>query len=656
MRNLWNDRDSRPYLDDALQLRVYTSRLLGREPDLVLHGGGNTSVKSTVTNAFGETEDVLWVKGSGWDLATIEAAGFAPVKLDVLKRMAHLESLTDSEMVRMQRAAMTDPTAPNPSVEAILHAVIPMMFVDHTHADAVVTVTNTADGERRIRDIYGDRVMIVPYVMPGFILARTVFEMTRDVDWSSLEGLVLLHHGVFTFHDDARTSYERMIALVSEAEEYLRAQGAAGAPVAVTLHEDLVALARIRAAASKTAGAPILARLDTGPEAAAFCTHNDVGSFAARGPLTPDHVLRTKQVPVIVDDDPEDAVADFAGRYEKYFQKHRAEGLTMLDPAPRWVVWKGHGVVSLGRNDREVGIVSDIKDHTMRAIRSAELLGGWKALGNREIFEVEYWELEQAKLKKAGALPIFTGKVALVTGAASGIGRACVEKLNARGAAVVALDVNEAIITRFPAANVLGIACDVTSVELVHDAVARAVRHFGGIDILINNAGVFPDSQDIAEITRENWELSLTINLSAQQTVLRAVLPYLTLGVDPTAIFVASKNVPAPGRGAAAYSVAKAGLTQLARVAALELGPLGVRVNIVHPNNVFDTAIWTSDVIAERAHRNGMTIDEYKRNNVLGTEVTSTDVAELICAMAGPAFAKVTGAQVPIDGGNERVI
>jgi rhamnose utilization protein RhaD (predicted bifunctional aldolase and dehydrogenase)/NAD(P)-dependent dehydrogenase (short-subunit alcohol dehydrogenase family) len=656
MQSLWNDEEARSYGDDPLQMRVYTSRLLGRDPSLVLHGGGNTSVKSSVTNALGDTEEVLYVKGSGWDLATIEAAGFAPVRIDILRRMAELETLSDSDMVRMQRAAMTEPSAPNPSVEAILHAVIPACFVDHTHADAVVTITNTPDGEKRIRDIYGDRVLIVPYVMPGFILAKTIFDMTRDLDWQSIDGMVLLSHGVFTFHDDARESYEQMIRLVSEAESYLASHDAVTKPAAGTPREDLVELARIRVAVSRARGAPMIARLDAGPDAVAFSDNDHAGAIANRGPLTPDHVLRTKRVPVIIGHDPEDDVAAFGAAYDIYFDRFGTSSLSMLDPAPRWAVWKNCGVVSFGNNDREAEIVADIVSHTMPAICSAEALGGWQALGERDIFDVEYWELEQAKLKKTVARPPLSGKIAVVTGAAGGIGKACVEKLHAQGAAVVALDVRHTISALFDAPDILGLPCDVTSAEQVKDAIASAVRRFGGIDILVNNAGVFPDSEDIAEITEENWELSLTINLTAQQVVLRAALPYLTLGIDPAVVFIASKNVPAPGRGAAAYSVAKAGLTQLARVAALELGPLGVRVNILHPNNVFDTGIWTPEVLEERARRYGMAVEDYKKNNVLGVEVTSADVAELVCSMVGPAFAKVTGAQVPIDGGNERVI
>jgi NAD(P)-dependent dehydrogenase (short-subunit alcohol dehydrogenase family) len=283
-------------------------------------------------------------------------------------------------------------------------------------------------------------------------------------------------------------------------------------------------------------------------------------------------------------------------------------------------------------------------------------MGGWNALPEKDIFELEYWELEQAKLGKAKSVPPLQGRVALVTGAASGIGLACVEELHAQGAAVVALDLNPAVQEQFPQKDILGLACDITEDEQIKQAVAETVRHFGGLDILISNAGAFFASETIDEMADQSWDSSLAINLTSHQRLLKACAPYLKLGFDPAVVMIASKNVPAPGPGAAAYSVAKAGQTQLARVAALELGGSGVRVNTLHPDAVFDTAIWTPEVLANRAEHYGMTVEQYKTKNVLKTEVRSRDVAALACAMAGPLFSRTTGAQVPIDGGNDRVI
>lgn len=698
MNSLWNDDEAGQWGGDPLTLRVYSSRLLGRNPSLVLHGGGNTSVKASAVNIFGGSEDLLYVKGSGWDLATIAREGFAPVKMDVLLQMARLEHLSDTEMVRVQRTAMTDPSAPNPSVEAVLHAVIPFAYVDHTHADAVVALTNTENGEERIREAYGDRVLIIPYVMPGFVLARKVYEAAKNIDWKRYEGLILMRHGVFTFADDARTSYERMIRIVSMAEDYLEKKGVSIAgheadrkklpasrklrnvfthirnlmrhqnktqwkegesPQAV--RERLLKLARIRRAVSRKRGTAVLARQNAAERNVRFSSREDVASVATRGPLTPDHVIRTKRAPVIVTDNVDDDINRFAEDYYAYFKRHadRERGAappTCLDPAPRWAVWPGHGTVAFGDSIKETDIISDITDHTVWAMEAAELFSRWKPLPEKDIFDVEYWELEQAKLKKSGTPPVFGGKIALVTGAASGIGRACAESLYDQGAVVAALDINPDIGNLFKQDGILGLVCDVTSEEDVRHAVETVVARFGGLDILVSNAGVFPQGEAIEDINPDAWHRSIDINLSSHQRLLTQCIPYLSLGIDPAVVIIASKNVPAPGPGVCAYSVAKAGLTQLARVAALELGPKGIRVNVVHPNQVFDTAIWTPEILESRAQQYGMSVEEYKTNNLLKVEIASSDVARLVSAMAGPVFGKTTGAQVPIDGGNERVI
>ncbi len=658
MKSLWNDKEAKQYLSDPLQLRVYTSQLLGREPDLVLHGGGNTSVKINVSNIFGETEAILYVKGSGWDLATIQAAGFAPVKMDVLLKMARLKELTDTEMVKWQRAAMIDPSAPNPSVEAILHAIIPYKFVDHTHADCVVTITNTPDGEKRIRDIYGDRMIYVPYVMPGFILARKVFEMTQKIDWKKYDGIILLNHGIFTFDDDGRESYERMIHLVSKAERYLHKHKAVISvkKTPQSSFNKLLEFASIRQLIAQKAKTPMLARLNRSQEQLNFASISNISSIATRGPLTPDHVIRTKRIAAILGKTPQNDIAKFAEDYRKYFNRYAKAGMTMLDPAPRWAAWKNEGVVLFGTNVSDLEILTDITNHTIRSIQSAERLGGWTALPPEDIFDVEYWDLEQAKLKKAGKAPSFAGKVALVTGAASGIGKATVEMLAAQGAAVVALDINPQIKNMFTKKGILGIVCDVTKEKDIAMAIQTTILNFGGLDILVSNAGIFPPGEHIENLKADTWQKSIDINLTSHERLLKACIPYLKLGLDPAVVIVASKNVLAPGPGAAAYSVAKAGLTQMARVAALELASYNVRVNVIHPNQVFDTAIWTDEVLKNRAAHYKMTVEEYKTNNLLKVEITSKDVASLICTMAGQVFAKTTGAQIPIDGGNDRVI
>lgn len=659
MKNRWDPSTAdRLAAASELGLRVYSSNLLGQEADLVLHGGGNTSLKGRQQDIFGTELDVLFVKGSGWDLRSIEAPGFPAVRLDHLLRLAELDSLSDSDMMRQLRLGLLDPGAPTPSVEAILHALIPHRYVDHSHADAVVTLSNTPDGEASLRAIYGAEVLILPYIMPGFVLARQVAEATRSLDWQSIRGIVLMHHGIFTFAEDARTSYETMIELVSRAEERLAAM--AGDCLTTASYqpdaEDCRQLAQLRREAGRLFGGPVLARLDHSAPAAGFAARQDCADLIARGPLTPDHSIHAKPFGAVFDSDPVPGVAAFAADYQRYFDQHAGAEHQCLDLMPRYGVWRQRGMVYLAANHKRLEVVSDISQHTIVAMQHGAALGGWTTLPRADLFAVEYWELEQAKLKTGGSRPPFEGKVVLVTGAASGIGKASVEAFLDQGAVVAALDIDPAINSRFAHPGVLPLHCDVTDQSAVDVALLATVSRFGGVDVLVSNAGVLPASAAIVDLPDPAWQHSLDLNLSAPMRLLRAAIPYLQHGFEPAVVFVGSKNVPAPGPGAAAYSVAKAGLNQLMRVAALELGGAGIRVNAVHPNAVYDTALWNDEVLAQRAAHYGLSVAEYRSNNVLGAEVRSRDVAQMILQMSGAAFRCTTGAQVPVDGGNERVI
>ncbi|MGE0873956.1 MAG: bifunctional aldolase/short-chain dehydrogenase [Burkholderiales bacterium] len=656
MKSLWNDDEASGYTG-PLGPRVYTSRLLGRDKSLVLHGGGNTSVKLTEQNLFGEEQELLYVKGSGWDLETIEPAGFTPVALDYVRRLATLPSLPDPRMVSELATHSMRAGAPAPSIETILHAIIPHRYVDHTHADAALSVSNSPDGEKRIREIYGDAVIVIPYIMAGFDLAAHCAREFADKAGPQTIGMVLLSHGVFSFGADARESYERMIRLVSMAEDYLAANKAwniAGAPVRPARYQrDEVA--RLRHAVSACAGAPLLVKANDEPEFLAFAQRDDVAKISQRGPATPDHVIRTKPVPMLGRD-----VARYADWYAKYFARHAPnakERKTMLDAAPRMALDPELGFLAIGRTAKDVAIVEDLYQHTIDVILRAEALGGWIALDERHIFDIEYWDLEQAKLRKAGTPPAFAGEVALVTGAASGIGKACAEAFLRRGAAVVGVDRNPTVATQWQRADFLGIACDLTSQAAVSAALDEATRRYGGVDMLVLNAGIFPASQAIQDIPADTWRQTMSVNVEASLYVMQSCHALLKLAPRGGRIVViGSKNVPAPGPGAAAYSASKAALNQLARVAALEWGKDGVRVNSIHPNAVYDTALWTDEVLASRAKAYNLSVEQYRRNNLLKTEVSSKDVAELAAEMCGPLFAKTTAAQVPVDGGNERVV
>jgi NAD(P)-dependent dehydrogenase (short-subunit alcohol dehydrogenase family) len=387
----------------------------------------------------------------------------------------------------------------------------------------------------------------------------------------------------------------------------------------------------------------------------AFVRRDDLATIAQQGPATPDHVIRTKRLPMLGRD-----VPAYVETYRAYFAAHEPlakERKVMLDAAPRVVLDAELGLCAVGRSAKDAAVVAEIYAHTMEIIARATALGGYRALPAQDIFDVEYWDLEQAKLKKGGKPPAFAGEVALVTGAASGIGKASVDALLARGAAVVGIDLNPAIVSLYQRPDFLGIECDVSSEAQLRNVLARTADAFGGLDMLVLNAGIFPGGCRIDALGTDEWRKVMHVNLDANFVLMREAHPLLKLAPrGGRVVIIGSKNVPAPGPGAAAYSASKAALNQLARVAALEWGGDNIRINSLHPNAVFDTGIWTEDVLASRAKHYGLSVDAYKKNNILKTEVTSRDVAELAAEMCGPLFAKTTGAQVPVDGGNDRVI
>ena len=657
MKSLWSDREAAEYKTD-LSLRVYTSRLLGRDPSLVLHGGGNTSVKIREKNIVGEEEEILYVKGSGWDLETIAEAGFAPVRMAHLLKLAKLQVLSDSQMVNELKTQMTKASAPAPSVETILHASLPYKFVDHTHADAVISVTNTANGWERIQEIYGDDVVIIPYVMPGFDLARVCAEKFAAEKSDRTIGMVLMNHGIFSFGETAQESYERMIALVDRAEAYLKKHDAWEISPPASLireREARLEISKLRSEVAQVAGFPVVLSSHTDEKSLAFAQREDVNIISQQGCATPDHVIRTKRLPLVGRD-----VKAYAESYRAYFAEEApksAQPVTILDTAPRVILDRQLGLVTIGKSAKDAQIVADIYEHTMEIIQRSQLLGGYQALPASDIFAVEYWELEQAKLKKGGSSPAFTGEIALVTGAASGIGKACVDSLLKRGAAVVGLDINPAIEKLYDRPDFVGITCDVSDESAIATSLDQAIKAFGGLDILILNAGIFPSGCRIENLDTATWQKVMQINLEANLVLMRECYPLLKLAPNGgRVVAIGSKNVPAPGPAAAAYSASKAALTQLMRVAALEWSSDRIRINTLHPNAVFDTGIWTEEVLTSRAQHYGLTIEEYKTNNLLKVEVTSRHVAELAAEMCGALFACTTAAQVPIDGGNDRVI
>ncbi len=658
MISLWSDAAAAEFANDDLAMRVYTSRLLGSSEDLVMHGGGNTSVKAMATDFFGNVLEVLYVKGSGWDLKTIEKPGFPAIRLKETRMLAEMETLSDPDMTQQLRALMLDPAAPAPSVEAILHAILHAKFIDHTHTDAIVTLSNNPRGATLLAEIFPD-CLVLPYIMPGFILARQVNEALKQHNPGQYKGIILMHHGVFTYSDNAKIAYEDMIELVSRAENYIAEKGAT--ILASAQHRvDLLDLARIRKAVSAARGSAQLALLDQSPDAQGYASLNTVSDIATRGPITPDHVIRTKRVPVIISAKPEEGVPEieqYVADYKAYFAANGSPQLQMLDPAPRVGIWLNAGSIAFGSSVKECNIIADIARHTRWAVQTGESIGGWQALPEKDIFDLEYWVLEQAKLGKSdGPSKPHQGKVALVTGANSGIGKASCEVLAADGAVVVGLDINPAVVEQLNRGGMTGMVCNLTDSAAIAAVVEQVITLYGGLDIMVCNAGIFKSGERIESHTEQTWDQTLAINLTATQRLMTATIPYLKLGVNPSILVVGSRNFAAPGPGAAAYSVSKAGITQLARVAALELAVDGVRVNVIHPDAVFDTALWTEDALASSAARYGMSVAEYKAKNLLKREIRSVDVARLLSVVASDAFAATTGAQIPIDGGSDRVI
>lgn len=649
MQNRWNEGDAAIYTSD-LELRAYTSRLIGLDTDLVLHGGGNTSVKSLHRDRFGVEHEAIWVKASGYDLGQMWTEGFTGLQLNPLLQLAQLDQLSDADMVNEVNCARFDSNAANPSIEAIVHAVIPFKFVDHTHANAVLTISNSAPA--MFKEIYGDDVLVLPYVKPGFDLALQFREVVERGLLEQHTAIILQHHGVFTYAENARTAYDRMIDVVERAETALASKvGAAVRPILAA--QNSVEIARARKAVSDACGKAVLSLPAGSVEPGQV---HAMAEQARHGTLTPEHVIHNKPFPAVIGERPAEAIATFASAYESYVDLHNNPHLTMMPAAPHWALFESGHVRSFGVNFKRATISRDVSEATTEALRCAAELGNWQGLSSEDLRDLEYWELEQDKLKKQKPDADLAGKIAIVSGAATGIGHACAHVLRERGAVVVGLDINPNILSSMSQADFQGIVVDLTDEVLVTAALAHVVESFGGLDIVVSNAGIFETGQTVETMENAVWDAALAVNLTSHRMLIKHAVPFLRHGIDPAIVFIGSRNVAAPGGGASAYSVSKAGLTQLMRVLALELAGEGITVNAVHPDAVFDTNLWTPEALKKSADRYGLSIDQYKTRNLLGCEVTSRDVGRAVAAFVDGTLSRTTGAQMPVDGGNDRVI
>jgi rhamnose utilization protein RhaD (predicted bifunctional aldolase and dehydrogenase)/NAD(P)-dependent dehydrogenase (short-subunit alcohol dehydrogenase family) len=676
MKSLWSDADAADYVAryaargvaEDLALRVYTSRLLGAEPRLVQHGGGNTSLKTTVRDVFGEMVEVLAVKGSGWDLGDIEPEGLPAVRMAPLVALRRLGVLSDEAMVDAQRGALIDSTAPNPSVETLLHAWIPHRYVDHTHANAVLALVDQSDGLERCRALFGDRLAIAPYCMPGFSLAQLAAEVFEGAPHS--EGMVLLKHGVFTWGDTARDAYERMIAFVSMAEDALakgRRKVSPPAAPAGPLATAAEVAPILRGVLAEALGGGRFRRVvleHRASEAAiAFGAGAELSRYGRAGLVTPDHVIRIKPWPLLLPparagalDEfakaARAAVAAYAEDYRAYFERHNALAQpkkTMLDPWPRWIVAPGLGLYAAGGSAREARVASDVAETTASTILDAEALGRFESISEAETFAMEYWSLEQAKLGKAKARPL-AGQVAVVTGGAGVIGAAIAAAFAAEGAEVAVLDADEAG-ARATAARLkgLGLACDVTDPAQVRAALDQVVAAYGGLDILVSNAGAAFTGR-MGEVDDAVLRRSFELNFFAHQSLAQAAVKVLRAqGTGGALLFNVSKQALNPGPDFGPYGLPKAATLALMRQYAVEYGADGIRANAVNADRI-RSGLLTDDMIESRAAARGLSEADYMSGNLLGREVTAQDVAQAFVALA--LADKTTAAVLTVDGGN----
>jgi rhamnose utilization protein RhaD (predicted bifunctional aldolase and dehydrogenase)/NAD(P)-dependent dehydrogenase (short-subunit alcohol dehydrogenase family) len=690
VKSLWSERDARAavqrYADQGvgedLALRTYSARLLGREPRLVLHGGGNTSVKTRMRDVFGEDVEVLCVKGSGWDLASIEPAGHPAVRLGPLMRLRGQDRLSDEDMVSAQRQCLLDPSAPNPSVETLLHAFIGEKFVDHTHSTAVLALADQPDAAVIFEDIFRSRTTSVDYVMPGFDLAKAAGDAYDRKPGA--EGLVLLKHGVFSFGPTARGSYERMISLVSAAEDYIASKS--GRTVhAVSLPRTAGAaevLPVLRGALARAAGDDWPSRwlldLREGETARAVCDDKRLEDWARRGVATPDHVIRTKAFPLVTSPpegrrldawgkDVSERMERYGADYVGYFARNDARcspRKTQLDPLPRVLAVPGLGLIGVGKSAAEAAVAADIAESWAGTLLDAEAVGRFEPVGEADTFDMEYWSLEQAKL---GSLPSgglrsdatrganekrLARRVAVVTGGGGAIGAAVARAFAAEGCELAVLDLDLGAAERTAGSiggRAVALGCDVTRPEAIAEAFNAIARRFGGVDIVVSNAGAALTGA-MAELPDERLRASFDLNFFAHQEVAKAAVRVLRAqGMGGILLFNVSKQAVNPGPDFGAYGTSKAALLALVRQYALELGPDGVRCNGVNADRI-RSGLLTEQMIRERAASRGLTTEAYMSGNLLGREVLAEDVAQAFVFAA--LMQKTTGAILPVDGGN----
>ena len=679
MQSKWSDADAQKFAADYapkgvnqdLAVRTYTTRLLGSDPKMVLHGGGNTSVKTKIKDQLGEDVDVICIKGSGWDMGVIEPAGLPAVRLEPLRKLRKLDKLSDEDMVNFQRINLLDSTSPNPSVETLLHAFLPHKFIDHVHSTAVLALTDQPDNKALVQEVYGDRVAYVPYTIPGFALAKAVADVFDK--HPKAEGLILLQHGIFTMGDTAEQAYSRMIEFVTMAEERLKLQRkqliAAKLPAKLATLPEIAPILRGAVAIEKNPMAGTAKRqiLDfrTNAQILNYVNGSELARYSQVGVVTPDHTIRTKNWPVIVpapeagkleqwSKDVHAAVDAFVARYHKYFEVNNAKSPVKkkeLDPLPRVILVPGVGMFGIGATAKDAAIAADIAENAVAVITDAEAMGEYRSISEFDMFEVEYWSLEQAKLGKSNEKSL-ARQVAVITGGASGIGAATAKAMAKEGAEVAILDRDldaAKAAARKIGGKALAVECDVTNPQSVRAAFDAVVSAFGGVDIVVSNAGAAWQGT-IGQVDDETLRKSFELNFWAHQAVAQHATRIMQAqGTYGCLLFNTSKQAVNPGKDFGPYGLPKAATLFLVKQYALDHGKDGIRANAVNADRI-RSGLLTDDMVAARSKARGLTEADYMAGNLLKREVTAEDVAQAFVYLA--TASKTTAAVVTVDGGN----
>ncbi|MEO5657493.1 MAG: bifunctional rhamnulose-1-phosphate aldolase/short-chain dehydrogenase [Nitrospiria bacterium] len=673
MNSLWSERDARGL--DGLAALVYASRVIGASPNLVLWGGGNSSVKVDGKDHTGRVTRILYIKGSGSDMRTITAQQFTPLRLDDLLPLIHRPAMTDEDMVAYQAKSTLEPAAPKPSIETLLHAFIPATHIYHTHADAICTLTDIPKSHEVIRELFGDEVVVVPYSRPGFLLSKRTGEAVQA--HPRARAVILDKHGLITWGDTAQAAYLATVRYVTRAERFIaaRTKRPAKSPArrpAVARRALAAAIAPVlRGEVSRQR--PVLLHYDDSPEVLDFAATADPKTLT--GPFTPDHLLYTKPWPLLLDprasrDESSlrealpKALERYRTAYGEYFNRHKSPGVTMGDPNPRIVLIPGVGMFTTGKTRRETLIARDLFLHTMGVIRAASSLGGYRPLAPNDLCDFEYWPMENFKLTLAPPERPLSRAIALVTGAAGGIGRAIAERLLAEGAVVVLTDVDldatqklaDEYSRRFGEGHAIALRMDVTDERGVARAFQDATLAFGGLDVFVSNAGI-ARCAPIERLTLADWHESIAVNATGHLLASREAIRIMReQRLGGSIVVISTKNVFAPGQDFGAYSASKAAQAQLAKIMAIENARHGIRVNMVNPDGVFlHSGLWSPEIRAERAKAHGIGVDEveefYAKRNLLQTRILPQDVADAVLFFASNRSSKTTGAALPVDGG-----